>query len=168
MRNKWKGKAKRFISSLMSVIMIFSMMAANGMAMTAYAEEADISTESSSEFTAKETVNPEKNESEQEDKLENGDEIGETEGPADVDLIMEQPQFLAANSSISAKPWYTDPDPGTASRPLRTAAFWRYLILIRRLRFMEILIHGFFTAGRRLFNLKLYFLSRPTSTIMAL
>lgn len=115
MRNKWKGKAKRFISLLMSVIMIFSMMAANGMAMTAYAEEADISTESSSEFTVKETVNPEKNEPESEDKPENGDESGETEGPADADLIMEQPQFLAANSSISAKPWYTDPDPGTAS-----------------------------------------------------
>ena len=50
MRKKWKGTARRCISILTSAIMILSLAAANGMAMTAYAEEADTLMESSKEL----------------------------------------------------------------------------------------------------------------------
>ena len=115
MRKKWKGIARRCISILTSAIMILSLAAANGMAMTAYAEEADTSMESSSKFFAGEMVNPEENEPKDEDKPEYGDESGEAEAPADTTLMMTQPQLRATNATITAKPWYEDPTSGTAS-----------------------------------------------------
>lgn len=115
MRKKWKGTARRCISILTSAIMILSLAAANGMAMTAYAEEADTLMESSQELAEGEISEGEISDPGGVTQPENEDESGEAEAPADEDLIAEQPQFLAANSSISAKPYYEYPTPGIAS-----------------------------------------------------
>ena len=83
MRKKWKGTARRCISILTSAIMILSLAAANGMAMTAYAEEADTLMESSQELAEGEISEGEISDPGGVTQPENEDESGEAEAPAD-------------------------------------------------------------------------------------